>query len=362
MAFARISFLAGLLFLTALTASASEEEKNEMKWRPAQVTFITPLGSNWIHSWKTGNNFSLNILFGMNGGLKGAEFSGLAGMIRDDATGAQFAGLANTVGGTFRGMQAAGLVNVAAKRMNGFQTAGLVSVAGGYFQGAQINGLAAVTSGDLKGAQINGLAGIAGGTMKGVQISGLFNYARKLDGVQLGLFNYADTVKRGVPIGLFSVVGHGGYYAFEITAGETFYGTASFKMGMKRFYNIFSLGAGYRNEQIIWGWGAGFGTLFNLSQKLDLSLEALCYQVNLGEWFTHGPNLLNKINISLGWNISPHVALVFTPSWNVTVMDLTDEYGEKTREPFAPYSVYSKTWDNDMNVRMYPGLSVGVRL
>lgn len=377
MIFSKLQLIAGMLMMAGLTAPASGEAQQDSSRRAAQFTFVTPLGTNWTQAGSFTNDFSLNLLVGFNGGLDGVEFSGLAGLLKGDMSGVQFAGLVNTAGGNVRGLQAAGLVNVGGGTLNGLQLSGLTSIQGGDIRGAQISGLAGIggnsmqgaqisglvsVAGDtLKGIQINGLAGIVTGSIKGAQISGLFNYAKTLDGVQIGLFNYADTIRKGVPIGLFSIVGHGGYYAFELVAGETFYGTASFKMGVKKFYNIFSLGAAYRNEMIIWGWGAGFGTLFQLGKKVDLSVEAVCYQVNLGEWFTHGPNLLSKVNLSVGWHVARHVALVFTPSWNVTIMDMTDEYGQKTRKSFAPYWVYDKTWSNDMNLKMYPGLSVGVR-
>jgi hypothetical protein len=372
----KILLITLLLLMAGIAAFAGNEDTAAMTWRPVQVTFITPVGSNGLSSWNTGNDFSLNVLFGMNGALKGAEFSGLAGLIRGDMDGAQFAGLVNTAGGNIKGFQAAGLVNVAGGSITGAQVSGLVNVAahsGRGFQAAglvnvamgnrisQVGGLASVETGDTKGVQINGLAGITTGKTDGAQISGLFNYTKTLHGVQIGLFNYADTVEKGTPIGLFSIVHHGGYRAFELTANETFYGNASFKLGVKQLYSIFTTGAAIRNDTVVWGWGLGFGTLVPLSKKTDLSIEGICYQVNVGEWFTHGPNLLNKINLSLGWHVAKSVALVVTPSWNITVSDMLDEYGEPVDKSFAPYDVYDHTFSNGFNVKMYPGLAVGVR-
>jgi hypothetical protein len=370
-------FIILMLSIMAGTNSFSETtDTTGTAWRPVQVTFLTPVGSNGLASWKTGNNFSLNILFGMNGALKGTELSGLAGLLRGNMEGAQFAGLVNTAGGDVRGFQAAGLVNVAGGTFSGAQTAGLVNVAahaGKGFQAAglvnvamgtklsQVAGLASVQAGDVKGVQINGLAGVTTGKIDGVQISGLVNYTKTLHGVQVGLFNYADTVEKGTPVGLFSIVRHGGYRAFELSANETFYGNASFKLGVKQLYSIFTTGAAIRNDTVVWGWGLGFGTLIPLSKKTDLSIEGICYQVNVGEWFTHGPNLLNKISFSFGWHVAKGVALTFTPSWNVTVTDTINEYGETVEKSFTPYDVYDHTFTNGINVKMYPGMAVGVR-
>lgn len=349
-----------LALVAGLMAFADGSDTNEMKYRPLQVTFFFPAGSNGLNSPEFSNGFSLNILAGMNGGLRGAEFSGLAGLLKGDMKGAQFAGLLNTAGGDMKGFQAAGLVNVVGHSSHGMQAAGLVNVVGGKFKGAQVAGLVNVTAGKGKGFQAAGLVNVSAGA-KVTQIAGLANVATKLKGVQIGLFNYADTVESGIPVGLFSIVGKGGYHAFEIAGNETFYFNPDFKLGVRHFYTVFTAGVSYRDEMIFWGWGLGAGTRFPIAKKADLSLEAICYQVNLDEWFTHGPNLLNRINLSFAWQVAPHLALTFTPSWNVTVEDQFNEYGEKVREPWAPWSVYDIDWGNGFISEMYPGVGIGIR-
>jgi hypothetical protein len=398
-----------LLALTACgTVMAGSDSTGTMKWRAVQVTFIPPLGSNGIASWKTGNNCSLNMLVGVNGAVKGADLSGLAGILRADMRGAQLAGLVSAAGGTVTGLQASGLINLGVKRVKGAQVAGLAGVTAGSLRGAQVSGLANVVSGRTTGAQVSGLANVTVGALRGGQISGLVNIASdsatgaqisglvnvsvgkgrgfqaaglvnvaagarvtqvaglanvavKMNGVQIGLFNYADTVARGIPVGLLSIVRRGGYRAFELTANESFYVNPAYKIGVRQFYNLFAAGVAYRDSMVIWGWGLGIGTNFPVGKKTDLSIEGLCYQVNLEEWFTHGPNLLNRLSVVLGWHVTPHMALVFAPSWNVTVMDRNNEYGEPVREPWAPYSVYDYEWGNGMVLQMYPGFSFGVR-
>ena len=349
-----------MAMIAIATARAADNDTSKIKYRPAQVTFVAPVGSNGLNAWQTANGFSLNVLFGMNGALRGAEFSGLAGMLRQDMKGAQFAGLFNSAGGDMKGFQAAGLANVVAGTVKGVQAAGLVSVAADSFTGAQFSGLANVAVGQGGGFQAAGLINVAtGGRM--TQVAGLANVTTRLNGTQIGFFNYADTLENGVPIGLFSVVRKGGYRSFELAFNETFYVNPGFKMGVNKFYNIFTAGVAYRDSMIVWGWGLGVGSMIPLGKKFDLSIEAVCYQVNLDEWFTHGPNLLNRLNVSFGWHVSPHATLTFTPSWNVTVVDTFDEYGEPVREPWAPYSVYDLDWGNGFISQMYPGFAVGIR-
>lgn len=346
-----------LLIMIHLQGAAGDSVA--MKTRPVQVSFITPAGSNGIHSGQFINNFSLNILVGYAGGLKGAEFSGLTSVLGNDMEGFQAAGLANVVGGKVRGAQFAGLANVVGGVSQGFQAAGLVNVsAGGKL--TQAAGLMNINAGNDHGMQIGGLGNVNTGTINGVQLAGLFNYTNKLSGVQLGVFNFADTIISGTPIGFLSFVAHG-YYAFEIAASETFYGTISFKTGTRKFYNILSTGMAVRNDKIIWGWGYGIGTLVAMTPKLDLGMELIAYHVNEDEWFTKRLNFLNKFNMFVNWNVLPNLTLFAGPSWNVTVTDTYDGEGGTLEPNIAPWTVYDETYSNDINVTMYPGFNLGIK-
>jgi hypothetical protein len=46
------------------------------------------------------------------------------------------------------------------------------------------------------------------------------NITNRLDGFQLGLLNYVDTIENGAPIGLISFVKNGGYKAVELSVNE----------------------------------------------------------------------------------------------------------------------------------------------
>jgi hypothetical protein len=360
----------------ALPLSLRAQDSTSAKTRTFHLAFITPLSSNGLNSGNITNKFSINLLAGYSGGLDGAEFSGLGSvLIRNmngaqfaglgnivlgDANGAQFAGLTNITSGKFKGFQTSGLANINADTSKGFQLAGLVNYTPGD-KVSQMSGLASITTGNNKGFQLSGLANVHTGRLKGTQVAGLFNYAGKLSGVQVGVFNCVDSLEKGVPIGFLSFVKNG-YTAFEAGATETLYGVMSFKTGTRQFYNILSVGGGSRNGYSLFAWGYGLGAFIPVGQKAGISIDGICYQVNEGEWFTERFNLLNKLNLTGSWRLANHLSVFAGISWNVTVSDITDVYGDLVTPNIAPWSVFDETYDGHVNVQMYPGFSAGIRL
>jgi hypothetical protein len=412
-----------ILLIASLALSAQDADSSKSQTRTFQLSFATPLGTNGLNSWDITNKFSINILTGYAGGLNGTEFTSLVSVLKSDMRGAQFSGLGHLVLGEIKGAQFSGLFNIGLKSAHAWQFAGFINLVtketkglqcGGFtnivtdslsgvqisgfgnvatrrakgFQasgfgnyakggkvtqmsgftnitignntGLQITGFGNINTGEMKGVQIAGATNINAGHLKGMQISGLFNFARKFNGVQIAPFNYVDSLERGVPIGVLSFV-RNGYIGVEFAATETMYGVFSFKTGVKKFYNILSVGAAYRDNMIVWGWGYGLGGMIPLAEKWDLSIEGLCYQMNEGEWFTNRLNLLNKLQVAASWKLTRGVTLVGGLSWNVTVSDITDEYGDPVTPHIAPWEVYDQT-NGNINIKMYPGITAGIRL
>lgn len=415
-----------ILFVLGLSAiftnySHAQNEDNSSK-RAFQLTLVTPLGTNGLEARNKTNNFSINILAGYNGGLKGAEFGGLANILKGDMDGVQFAGYANidlqkgkgfqgsgfinynhqefrgvqlsgyanvalasssgfqgsgftnVVRGNYNGVQLTGFVNVVTDSIDGFQGAGFANysksntkgqIAGfsnfnfSDTRGPQISGFGNINDGCLKGLQLSGFANINTKELDGAQISGFFNYTKSLKGLQLGVFNYVDSLEKGVSIGLISFV-RNGCHKFEISGNESMYGVLSYKTGTNRFYNIIAVGALVRDEKIYWGWGYGIGTIVPLKGRVDLNLEAISFQVNDDDnWDADRLNLHNRINALVAVRLSDNLTVVGGPSWNVLVSDVTD--GKAINSGYAPWNVFNKTYNNKTNVKMYPGFSVGVR-
>jgi len=382
-----------MLTVLILVSGSVLRAQDSTRISPFHLSFVTPLGTNGLESWNTTNLVSVNLFAGYSGGLKGVEIAGFANALKGDMKGVQGAGFCNNTLGKANGLEIAGFWNFNRLRINGLQAAGFINLAmdtvcgiqgAGFanvtldtvigFQGSgfanyargvsfgQASGFANVSTGDVNGVQgagfVNvtigdnqgvqaaGFANITTGTQTGVQASGFFNYARKLRGVQVSVVNVADTVEKGIPIGVFSFVRHG-YKVIQIGANETLFGEISFKTGTTRFYNIFSVGAAPRKESLKWGWGYGIGTLIPLAKRMDLSLEGISYHVNEDTWFTDYLNSLNRLNLSLSYNLTGRIGVYAGASWNVRVT----RYGSH------------EGWQvgNSM-VSMYPGLMAGIRI
>src|SRR5205807_1384684 len=95
---------------------------------------------------------------------------------------------------------------------------------------------------NVNGAQLSAIANITRGEMKGIQIAHFVNYARKLQGVQIGLVNISDT-SAGYSIGLINIV-FKGYHKLVISTNEVLDVNAAFKTGNSKLYSI--LLTGYR--------------------------------------------------------------------------------------------------------------------
>lgn len=370
--------IARILFVLMIGSASIIQAQDSTRISPLHISLITPLGTNGIQSWNTTNLISINLFAGFSGGLRGIEIAGFGNTLKGDMNGIQIAGFCNNTFGRangleiagfsnynqdkISGMQLSGFANVALDTVDGFQGAGYLNyskgstngqlsgfanVSTGDVSGIQGSGFTNVTIGDMKGVQASGFANVTTGTQKGVQVSGFANYARKLRGVQLGVVNVADTVEKGIPVGFLSFV-RNGYKVIQIGGNETLFCEISFKTGVRRFYNILSVGATIRNNTITWGYGYGIGTLIPVGRRMDISLEGISYQINEDTWYTDHMNMLNRMNLSLSCNITRTISAYAGGSWNVQVTG-NEIDGE-----------HSHHWRSE--VSMYPGFNAGLRV
>jgi len=381
-------------------------QDEERSTRPAQITLISPLGTNGLNSPQVDNIISLNIIAGYAGGVKGFEIGGFANAIKKDMHGLQIAGFGNLVNGKTSGGQVAGFMNLNMNTTNGAQIAGFMNfsksnmigtqlagftnmnmdstnaaqVAGfmnmnkGSSKGAQIAGFANIGTEDLSAAQISGFANIANGNVKGTQIAGFLNltkndmdglqlgvvnYAKNIKGAQIAVFNVADSIENGLAFGVFSFVKKG-YKAFELAGSESIHGILSFKTGTHKFYNIVSLGTNFTGVDA-WALGYGFGTLLPLNQRMGLSLEANSFHLNENEIWTSELNMLNKLSANLSFDLGEKFSVFGGASWNVAVSELKDNEGNVIGSALIPWHTFDKTY-NKVNVKQYPGFMVGLRM
>lgn len=129
----------------------------------------------------------------------GGKFAGIAaGSVGvgagSDARGVILGGVGAGVGGTMRGLIAGG-IGVGANEIRGAAIGGF-GVGARHITGTVLTaGLMRIDEGgSFHGFSLNGSAGIIKGTQRG-GVLGLFNYARRVDGFQIGLLNIIADAK-----------------------------------------------------------------------------------------------------------------------------------------------------------------------
>lgn len=277
------------LILTTLSAF-NQEEKEDLKYFPAQISFVYPIGSHGPFSQNYVYNLSFNILMGRTGAVEGFEGAGILNFNDNYFNGFQGAGIGNICTGSFYGFQGAGWFNVVGKQFTGIQAAGILNVNGEDSKAAQLAGIANINVGNLIGVQAAGISN-ASKSIDGAQVAGIVNASKNVDGAQVaGIINIAENVKGlqfagiinicdsidGIPFAPFSYVRKNGYRRLEISTSEINPVTLSFKTGVKRFYTIFSIGYFNRVPDYNFTAAFGIGTRFYGGDKkyaVDLELR-----------------------------------------------------------------------------------------
>jgi hypothetical protein len=127
---------------------------------------------------------------GSGGGMKGISIGGIGVGSGGDVTGLTIGGIGVGAGGTLRGLSIGG-VGVGAPRLEGVAVSGLgvgakeahaIVIAPAYFR--------IEDDGELRGASASAYNRVLG-RQRGFTL-GLVNYARELDGIQIGLINISD--------------------------------------------------------------------------------------------------------------------------------------------------------------------------
>lgn len=359
-------------------------------YRKGQVSFLPFLGTNHKLSGNVVNDYSVNILGGYSAGTRKAELGGLFNIDRGDVRYFQGAGLFNANGGAMTGVQMAGLfnanmdsvkagqfaglINFNLRSSEGAQFAGLINVDVGSFTGPQFAGLFNFVTDDVRGVQAAGLFNITAHQTEGTQLAGLFNIngriitgsqvsgfvnaASIVRGTQVGFINIADSVA-GVPIGFLSFVSKG-YHKFEIAADEIFPFNASFRTGVRQFYNIFT--AGVRPEAVdtlTWSFGYGVGTAPRLSKKLSLNIDVTSNHLVRGH--INSINLLNKLFVGVDIHLTKKFSIVAGPVFTLHIFDKVLDPKIKVFDYYTPTIVHQGSYSSKTNYQTWWGAKIGVR-
>lgn len=353
-----------------------------------QLSLVPPLSTNGKLSGQVTNNLSVNLLAGYAYGVKGLELGGFYNIDRREMTGVQLGGFGNAVGGETHGVQLAGFLNTTKGYTNGVQAAGFLNVVTDDVKGVQASGFVNISK-NVEGVQATGYVNFATQELRGVQASGFVNYAKsikgvqatgflnvtkevdgaqvtgflnitkKLKGVQLAIVNIADTVESGVPIGLLSFV-RSGLHQFAVEHNEFMPYHLYFRSGLHKFYSVLSAGIDPSKDNL-WHYGLGFGTQFKLPKKWYGNVELVAHSLQNPERSAANDdlNLLNRLNLNVGYQIGKHLSVNAGPTLNLYLTKVydpvTDTYGDLDRSGF-----YEST-DEGMRISAWVGYAVSVR-
>lgn len=301
---------------------------------PVQASLIPSLSTRGMMNSQINSSFSLNLLGGYTGGVKGLEMAGLYNINRMNVNALQMAGIFNTVGGSVNGVQLAGIYNNVFGDLKGLQMSGIhnsvkgsqagLQVTGIYnnvyedSRGVQMAGIHNTVRGSQNGLQISGIYNTGCQTVRGVQIAGLFNYAKELDGVQFGLVNITGSPS-GYSFGLLNFK-KDGYQKINITRNEISDINVAVKTGDNKLYTILMAGKSERtNEEKLTSFGIGLGKNILLGKRLTYNPEISTQYLYLGNWDYY--NFLYKFDCPFTFRLFKGVAISGGPSFNLYSSD-----------------------------------------
>ena len=140
-------------------------------------------------------------LFGAVDTLRGVQIGAFSSVVRNQMRGVNIAGVMNAGGKDMRGVQISGVTNVLTKG-NGLQLSLFSNMSATPFRGIQFTGLSNVSMGMKRGIQV-AASNVCSSNMRGVQLGG-YNYADTLSGSQFGLVNVCVSHPRGVQFGIIN--------------------------------------------------------------------------------------------------------------------------------------------------------------
>ncbi len=349
-----------------------------------QVTFVPSIRSN-LYADSITNTFSLNVFWGVNGGVEGIELGGFGNTLLKDMKGLQIAGLWNHVVGDMSGTQFGSVFNYnegytrgqqltlganITQETNAIQIAGLMNIVLESFSGLQLALLANYARTQSDGLQMAVLFNRVDGPAyqqyalinkaKEIQKTqvGLLNIAPYVKGRQFGLINYAIQTKH-TPIGLFSFV-KDGFNRIEVGGGESLFANFGFKLGVRKFYNILHFGYRFTNDN--WSLGYGIGTGLKVANRQHIHLEYVLSHVNEGDWWTKDINWLNQIRINYDWQIGKEkTSLYLGPTFNWIVSKIKNkETNILIGSTLPSYALINANIAN-ANWKIWFGASAGIR-
>lgn len=280
-----------------------------------------------------------------NGKSLALQMAGFANFC-EDIEGLQASGFLNVAKGNGKAIQMSGFANLTMGDIKGIQASGFLNYSKRKMQNVQASGFLNITGDDASGVQLAGFSNIAKGNMTGAQLSGFLNTAKKVNGLQLGFINIADTIESGIPIGFISIVKNG-FRELELSFGDAMNTQLAFKTGVDKFYNIFAVGAQFLGNDYHWGYGYGVGTHLIKNEKFATQLEYMVYHINEGEAWTDYYNNLQQVKLNFSKKLNNHLRIHAGPSFNLMISDKRHNQLQDAKSKFPPYQLFSFSGKNN---------------
>ena len=220
---------------------------------------------------QTTKGVAISGLYNISDTISGISIAGLAQIIGTKSQGLTLSGLTNIVGEDQLGIIGSGLVNLVGNDIKGLAVAGIINANGDDLYGVSFSGLADFTGSNTYGLSFGGLVNIIGEANNGVAIAGLvtianqnrglslagliniseyskgvqlspINVSGRVDGLQIGLFNFYDGQGKAFQIGLINMNPNTKVQLLAYGGNRTKLNFA-LRFKNKHFYNILGVGS-----------------------------------------------------------------------------------------------------------------------
>jgi len=363
---------------------------NDTIFNSFSVSLLPPISTNKLLSFHTRNTISLNIIGGHSKGLNGIEIGGVYNYDDGDVYGVQVAGVVNAVSEDVVGTQISGVMNAVKGNVKGVQIAGVINNNDSITDGIQISGVYQKTH-TLRGLQIGGLynraVNVTGGqisgllntvdsattflqiaglynhasNIKGIQISGLVNTCDTLEGLQIGIFNRANYVKRGLSIGLINYV-KTGYHKLEFSYNDLGTTSVGYRSGWAPLHMHYFGGINMVNKDLRFiQAGMGIASSLPLTNTIYFEADAnIRNSHDVDDFSSWDFNMHNQLMLGLSWQpfkkIGIRTGITLNHFWYNNNVDINNHVASLIDNP-----IYEKN-GTSRNHKMWIGWQVGLLL
>jgi len=108
----RVRLSAAVLVLFAGSLAVAKDGPRQYTYRPVSIAFVPGFSTNGPESRNVSSSFSLNVIGGYLGRVRGFEMGGVFNIDENEVLGYQSAGVFNIVDGSFGGVQQAGVFSI----------------------------------------------------------------------------------------------------------------------------------------------------------------------------------------------------------------------------------------------------------